>query len=277
VPRNFNRGLVRLHKRIVASQIPWLIGGYARIRESAVYALYVPARLFRHPSRFKNNFLVYAQTRTGSTVLADLLNSNPFVRCERELFALGTVFTEAFINAKRSFYPDRAYGCKIMAYQLEQQVSPSGMHPFMLKMHIQGWKILYLTRRNVLRQALSHLLVQLGGEYYLLASDSSPLGRFNIDLDDLQHTIRKIEAAAVRDEKVLEGIPHLKLVYEDDLLQPEKHQETLNNTLTYLGLPASPVKTELRRITPAKISDFVENFEELKSFVNNTSYADFLE
>ena len=277
MPKRFNKGLVRLHEWAVASRKPWLIQTHSRIRELAVYAVHFPMRLFFHPSRFQNNFIIYAQPRTGSTVLVDLLNSSPFVCCEREIFVLQTIGTESFLKAKRSLYPDKAYGCKIMGYQLERQVSFSEMQPFLQKMHDQGWKIIHLARRNILRQALSQLLVRRGGRLHRLTNDCSPLTQVHIDVNELQQTLQKIEITSARDEAILTGISHLKLTYEDSLLQPEKHQDTLDKVFTYLGLPISLVHTRLRRITPKEISSFVGNFEEVKSFLDGTPYAKFVE
>ena len=192
MPQRFNKGFVRLHELILASKLPWLIGTYAKIREFAVYTIHFPARFFLDSSCFQNNFLIYAQPRTGSTLLVDLLNSSPYIRCEREIFVLRTIWTEAFINAKRSLYPDKAYGCKIMGYQLERQLTSLGMQPFLWKMHQRGWKIIHLKRRNVLRQALSQVLVQQGGQLHRLATDSSRAVPLRIDLNKLQQAIQGI-------------------------------------------------------------------------------------
>ena len=154
------------------------------------------------------------------------------------------------------------------------------MHDFLISLHKQGWKIIFLTRRNVLRHALSILLAKTGGigelHNYLQKDAPIDLEKIYIDINNLHDLMINIQETNARDEEVLNRIPHFKIVYEDDLLRSELHQKTMDRIFEYLGLNSSPVKTDLVRLTSDNLSDFVANFEELKTFLHKSGYEKFL-
>jgi len=276
----FHEFMIRTNESIIISNKPWLIRFYGVIREFSVYSLHYSSKLFKRTKSSNNNFIIYTQGRSGSTLLIDLINSNPEIHCDREIFSIPTVFTEKFIISKRSLYSDRAYGCKIRSRQLQRQVGMNYMHNFMLKMHKMSWKIIYLTRRNILRHALSTILMWqrgLGKHHQYKNHGPYQLEKIHVDFNELQKTMEKIQELNVRDEDVLEGIPHLRLIYEEDLIRSECHQKALDKVFYYLDLPSWPVTTQFERITSDNLSDFIENFDELKSSFTKTPFAKYLQ
>lgn len=276
IHKDMQETLIRVNDFIIRSEKVWLIKSYSLAREFLTYALSFPLSLLRVFSRCRG-FIIYAQERTGSTLLVDLLNSNPHIHCDREVFALKVLFGTTFLQARRGLHPQAAYGCKVMGYQLERQVTQPCMRTFMHKMHAREWKIIYVARRNVLRQAISHLIMEMRGKAHLLAEAPAVDRRFHIDLSHLQERMRQIETYTARDKKALLHIPHLKLVYEDDLLKPANHQSTIDKVCSFLGTPTAPARTRLTRITSDRLQDFVQNFEEIESLLSKTPYAQFID
>lgn len=277
--KKFDEIMIRLNEAIASSRKPWIINSYGLIREFGIYSLTLPFTISRIKCKKKNKFFIYSQARTGSTLLVYLLNSHPLIHCDREIFTFRTLFTESFIKARRMLYSGRIYGCKIIESQLQRQVTQNGMAQFMRKMHAQEWKIIYLSRKNVLRHALSKLLVtHRGKEKRHQFAKNAPfhLEKIDIDINKLHSVMSGIQETNARDEEVLNGIPHLKIAYEDDLLRSDLHQKTSDRIFEYLGLNSSPVKTDLVRITSDNLSDFVANYEELKTFIHKTPYTKFL-
>jgi hypothetical protein len=88
--------------------------------------------------------------------------------------------------------------------------------------------------------------------------------------------LKNIEEEHTWDEKVIKEIPHYYVDYDDDLLKSEKHQVTMDKIFEYLGLPSCQVNTRFVRLTSDKISDFVENYQDMKESLANTKYARFL-
>ena len=75
---------------------------------------------------------------------------------------------------------------------------------------------------------------------------------------------------------MLESLPYLEIIYEENLLTTNQHQPTADKIFTYLNLPSVPVKTSLQK-TPYKISEVIENYEEIAAILKQTQYAKFLE
>jgi len=86
-----------------------------------------------------------------------------------------------------------------------------------------------------------------------------------------------MESNAVKEEEVMDGIPHLNLVYESDLLDRKQHQITCNNVFNYLGLPSAPVETEMKRTSSDKLSDYIGNYEEVAKIIRKTNYVRYLD
>jgi hypothetical protein len=79
-----------------------------------------------------------------------------------------------------------------------------------------------------------------------------------------------------REQQALAGTSYLPLLYEEHLLKPTHHQQTLNRVFDYLGVESIPVKTRFQKTTAPQISDFIENYDEIESLVAQTDYARFL-
>jgi hypothetical protein len=87
-------------------------------------------------------------------------------------------------------------------------------------------------------------------------------------------TWRKI--VSEHERRLLERIPHLPLVYEDNLLESGCHQRTADTIADYLGIPHVEVATDYARVTPRGLSAFVDNYEELVRFVEKTEFREYL-
>jgi len=241
--------------------------------------LCLPNLLLRTNKNNKVDFIIYSQGRTGSTLLVDLFNSHPSVYCDREVFFLKTLFPHLFLKAKSLVYRKRNYGCKIQGRQLQLQVGGYSAKPFMEKLNNSGWKIIYLKRRNLLRHAMSRIIYrQIGTSNRHLYKKDSPLNinKFNIDVDELFVNIDKIQKTNKFDEEVLRDIPKLTLTYEDDLLKPETHQDTMDRIFYYLGLQSCSVNSDLVRITSNEFRDFISNYDEFESRIVNSPYSMYL-
>ena len=139
------------------------------------------------------------------------------------------------------------------------------------------WKLVYLRRENVLRQAISFLVVQeRRGKWHDRASEPDSGFRVRIDPETLQMRVRGFEVSNVLYDGLLEALPALRLSYEDDLLRGDLHQATADRVFEYLGLPPAPIATRLRRSTADRLEQFVENYDEVVETIRAGKYARFL-
>lgn len=116
-------------------------------------------------SRKESKFLIFSQGRTGSNLLASLINSNPDVHCDNEIFnrtlmpssnkilqyiILRLPLLYTLLKRKRS--KAISYGFKLSYYQLRNTEKTIN------DLHSKGWKVIYLQRRNIIKQSISWII-----------------------------------------------------------------------------------------------------------------------
>lgn len=226
-----------------------------------------------------NKFVIFAQARTGSILLGSLLNSHPKIFCDGEIFSVwnkNLFFPFQYIQCHATRRENRVYGWQLKIDQLIllQRTDPQ---QFMFHLQKSGWKIIYLRRANLLRQAISELIARSRDEW--ADTTKTPLRnlRIHIDCNRLLDLIKYREKMLRQEENALKNLLYLPVVYEADLLQSQRQQETLNCIFNYIGLSSISVKTKYFRTTSDRLSDFVQNYDEMVSAVKQTDYYRFIE
>jgi LPS sulfotransferase NodH len=222
-------------------------------------------------------FVIFTQGRTGGQLLVELLNSNPGIHCEHEILYWKVLFPELFAKGRSLLSKGDVYGFRVKIYQLTKKQGMKDPKKFMSSLHRHGWKIIYLKRANILRQALSYLFAIHRGSFQHSSSDVPvKLERMHVDSDRLIELLEEREMRLDSEKEVLRSLPHITIVYEDDLVRAENHQKTLDRLFDYLDVPHTPVKSKLVRTGADKLSDTIENFEEVSEILGKTKYAKFL-
>ena len=276
----FHRKLIKLVDKLLLSENLFLIRLYSLSRELLNYLLCLPSLILINPPDNKINFIIYSQGRTGSTLLVDLLNSHPLIHCDREVFFLKTLLPYNFLKSKSIIYGKQNYGCKIQGRQLQLQVGDSGIKPFIKTFNQYGWKIIYLKRRNILRHAISKLVymeIGMQNRHQHTGEKKLNINQFRIDSKKLFEFMADIERVNEFDEEILREIPKITLTYEDHLLQPEKHQETMDKIFNFLGIESCVVRSDLDRITGKDLRSFITNYDEVASLISKSDYAKYIE
>lgn len=207
-----------------------------------------------------------------------LIGSHPAIHCEKEIFhrrVANRLFSPSrYINARAVLSPKSVYGCKLKIYQLTEDQAMKDPGRFLLDLHAAGWKFVYLVRQDLFRKALSLVVAQARGTFTVRAGETQPkLGPVRIDADELIAAMRERNAHGQRETEALGEIPHLTITYEEDLLRPEAHQATSDRVFELLGLPSVPVGAPLVRTSRDRISDYIENYDELVEAVQRTELA----
>lgn len=243
-------------------------------KQASVYASRLRPSRLRPVAAGRISFVIFAQGRTGSTLLVDLMNSHDGVQCDGEIFGWPVRFPDAWLKAHRQRWPDLHYGFKVKPYQLsiDQGLDPVA---WVRRVHERGWKLIYLSRRNVLRHALSNMVAEQVGFTFRGVRPADSAG-ITVDPEML------LGAMSVREEQreveyaALAGVPHVSVCYEDDLLKPERHQATLDRLSDALGLPRARARAEVRRITSDDLRTTIANYDEVASAVGSTRWAPLL-
>jgi LPS sulfotransferase NodH len=250
-----------------------------RIRK-AKYKNYLDYRI-RYP---EDKFVIYTRGRTGSTVLTELLNCHPRIFCDVEIFNYiycrsRVMFPNAYIKScskRATIYNKPVYGFKVKIAQLRYEHKYSHYDKILSGLAEDGWKFIHLKRVNFLRHKLSSLIASETKVFHLRNGDMSDQKRIKVDFDTLLSGITYGEEVERTEEENLKNIPHVKIIYETDILDNSRHQETADKVFKYLGVPSHPVTTDLKRITVDKLEDMILNYEEIESKLKGTQYEKYL-
>lgn len=227
----------------------------------------------------RHKFIIFCSPRVGSGLLSNLLNSHPDIHVDDVILSSN--------RAKKLFLPIRyikgysmafekpVYGFKIHPDNLDYQ--NINTQKFLLKFQQAGWKIIHMKRTNILRQQISVMVAKQRNKWFDTVGYPLINLMFYIDKDELINKIQSQSLEYYHENNILKQIPHLTITYEDDLLRAGQHQKTADRLFEYLGIESIPVTTKYKRTTTEKLSDFIENYDEIVSVLRKTKYAKFLD
>jgi LPS sulfotransferase NodH len=258
--------------------------GYARIEAIIPSEIKVNVRLlfrigalpFKKRNSPEKRFVIYSLGRSGSTLLTSLLNSHHLIHCDGEIFNRFVLLPKKHLDVCVSRSEAEVYGFKLLTYHIEDVQRLLSPRQFLVYLNEVGYQFIYVTRANLLRHALSNVYAR-HVNFHCRSADGPPKRKaIRVEVEDVMHWMKAIEARCGFEREILQGIPFLPLSYEDDLQSTEVHQRTVDRVCDYVGVPSARVSTDLQRVTPKALSDFVINVDELSEALVGTPYARFL-
>lgn len=253
-----------------------------RIREALDYFNY----LFYSSQIPDHKFIIFATARTGSTLLTDLLNSHPLINCDSEILLKfvkninqSPLFPETYIKSQAIKSLSPFYGCNLKYYQLNKISLPLNICPenIIVNLYKSGWKIIYLKRENILKSSLSNLIAEKRGQWNHTSDKPFKKIKFFIDYEKLLKSIKYHQIVMLEEKIIMEKIPHLPLIYEQDLLHSQQHQITGDKVYQYLSLKSHPVKSQYKKVSSNNLADDIENYQEIISKLQQSEYAKFID
>ncbi|MFB6230721.1 MAG: hypothetical protein ABEL04_06140 [Salinibacter sp.] len=224
-------------------------------------------------------FILFGRGRSGTTALLSMLDDVPALHCEGEVLHNYVPYPYRHVLGRSARAAAPGYGCKILSYQV-QDVQNALEHPasFIDRLWNEGgFQILYLRRANLLRHALSNIRARR--EQFHKKKDDTPdeARALRVDPDHVMEWIRSSEALGAYEERLLEGVPHLSLTYEEHIRDPDVHQATVDEICASLGVESAPIESSYRKIAPPSVREGVANYDELVRRLRGTPYEKYLE
>jgi hypothetical protein len=220
----------------------------------------------------QRGLIVYAQGRSGTTLLGDLLDCHPEIVYEDEILHDPVRFPRAYVMAQRAQHPRSWYGFHVKPYQLSDDQHVADQGRWLRSMVRLGWRIVYLRRTNLVHQVLSNARALTAGAYEARQLGER-LGPIEVDPQVILEHAHARERMWPIEERALAGLKHVALTYEEDLLVEEAWQRALDRVFDHLGLSRVPVSTNLRRLGADRLEDLVSNAGELRAALADTPYA----
>lgn len=227
---------------------PYVLGRWHKDRASwKGYAfearVHAKGLLGRHDLR---KFLMVGRPRSGTTLLARLLNQVQGVHCDGEVLHHAVLAPRAFLNRLASIKPARAYGAKLISYQMFEVQKIAEPPRFFQDLIADGFTLVHL-RRETFAQSLSLSVAQSLQHYHI--KSSGPVAERRVEIDP-QAFLRQVEWNRLMldyEDQLFAALPHIRVEYEADLRGADSHQATVDRICAALGLPASPVTADLQK------------------------------
>lgn len=250
-----------------------------------------------------NKFVILTLPRTGSTLLSKSLNRHPEIFCDDEIFHFS--FKDYFsknqfrflkipflpkkinyvINYPATFFrlkkfldeyytnkPDENFktrGFKLMYYQT---FYVPGLINYFKKNDV---KIILLLRENIFHNALSDLRARATGIYHYKNENEemvSGLPKLNVDISALKNKMDHIIYQNNKLERIVKNMNHIKMRYEDFT----DWNNTMNSIFAFLNVSTQQLSAGAKKLNPDKTEDMIANFNEVKNWLQQNNYAEFI-
>lgn len=229
-------------------------------------------RFFGH--QVYQRFAIVGNARTGSNYLLDGLKTSRAIRMYHEIFAshsreIGKDFDKILSTTYRyESKSTRMVGFKVFYNHLTEDEWKR------LVAH-DDLKVIHLTRQNRLRTIISLEIAFKTGQWTRAAKSGGPKEkRVILDPSKLLKRLEQIEEGEAATRSRFRDRQILEIVYEELVRAP---YETFESVGAYLGVHGiDPGKIRLRRQNPESLAQLIVNYDEVKSALQNTRFAEFL-
>ena len=221
-------------------------------------------------------FIIVADLRSGSTLLATSLDSHPAVRCHGELFhpellpdnqvgGGGRYRMSGAQLAARAFAGRGlgAAGFRAMVF-LPAPSQPQWADAWDFLRAVDGLRVIYLTRRNALAQYASLLIARRSGVYHpydhdpILNPKNRP--RLTVEVEEFHRWRQERAELFARRRQTLAGKPSLKLGYEDLTAGWPKE---IMRVQEFLGVEPLPLLQAKQKQEQRPLSEVIANYEQV--------------
>lgn len=227
----------------------------------------------------EKRFVLFGRGRSGTTALVSMLDALPGVLCEGEILRNCVPFPYLHVLGRSARTRNRVYGCKILSYQIRdvQWTLPAQEDVLRILHDENHFQVLYLRRSNLLRHALSNIRARREGFEREKNADEAGSGAIRVDPDHVVEWMRSSEALQTYEHRLLEGVPHLSLTYEEHIRDPSRHQDTVDDVCEFLGIESAPTRSRYAKMAPPSLREGVANYDQLALRLEGTEYERFLE
>jgi hypothetical protein len=175
------------------------------------------------------------------------------------------LFPERYLRGHSSRWPDKNFLCHVKMYHLSTRRRPVEPRSFLHGLSDDGWRIIFLRRTDRVRQALSFIVAEARGSYHK-RDDRPETITVHVSRECLEAVLRR-DAVGAQEREALAGIDYHEVVYERDLEDASKHQQTIDGVLDFLSLPRRPASTSLRKVIAQPLREVVLNYDEFSRWV----------
>lgn len=193
-------------------------------------------------------FLMFGRPRSGTTLLRRLLNQVDGLQCDGEMLHHAVLSPRGFLNRLAGIKPARAYGCKLLSYQMFEVQKIADPVAFFEGLLADGFSLIHV-RRDTFDQALSLSVAQTTRSYHMVNGQRTEAKTVELDPDLFAAQLRHHSAMLAYEDLLMSGLPHEVVQYETDLRDADRHQPCVDRLCAAIGVAPSPVTADTERVS----------------------------
>ena len=156
--------------------------------------------------------------------------------------------------------PNYLFGFKLSAVDLMMTYGMGEPHRFVELLYNQGYKLIHLQRRDLMRHAIAILKAQRPGSR-------------RVDPQALLVTLKQLDDQRIAEAAIIAQVPHLTITYETDLLDPNVHNMTAQRLCRFLSLQPKQPTHHSMKLVHQQISNLIDNYDEVHATLKQSDYA----
>lgn len=225
------------------------------------------------------NFVIFGQGRSGSNLLRTLLNSHPLIHCDNELFNPRRLAAEKPLNRlliklmpikhiekMQARSNAEIYGFKLFGFHHKN--AGKLLH----QLYAQGWKIIYIQRKNVLKQVFSGIIGIRTQKYLRTENTPAPAETYHIPCEQVVNAYKYRNKMLLTEKHVVSSLEHCSVIYEEHLQEAYMWPETAARIFHFLDIDPVEVSTSVLKTDPRPDYERIENFGEIIHHLNENGY-----
>lgn len=221
----------------------------------------------------KPSFVVLDIGQSGGMHLFQWFYAHKKITFQEDILSQAVRFPRMSVYQRVRQCNSDVYGFSATVEQLRQVQRMADPNQFLQDLHRGGCRVIYLHRRDALRHALATLKTYSVNFRFDTPESIARTGRFTVNVGELIDCLQYLDNQRVEAHAILNEVPHLSLVYEEDLIDPNNYQMTAERLSTFLDIPdIQPIGNPLK-LVHQQLEDIVTNYDELCKGLEQSDYA----
>jgi hypothetical protein len=211
--------------------------------------------------------------RSGTTAIADLLNSSRLVQCDSVISShlRADPLAAAQSRAREAERGGaKAYGLRLLVPHLLENYSVSDVPGFIRLLDEQDWKIINVKRSSRGRTIASFMHAEINGFHRTEDHGHWRFQPFYASREDLERWRDAVSRWAEAERQALQGVESFEVVYERDLAVGHAQQATAASIVKWLtGTQPGMMHTKFRRQIPdIPLPEIFINYAEIQDILS---------
>ncbi len=161
---------------------------------------------------------------------------------------------------------DKALGFKVMLSHVEEY------HPLQSIIANENYKIIKLSRKNILKSSLSSILMKKRNVAHSV--ENIEARKVHVDPESLVKQLKKQEKDTLKLNSLFPSNQTMNITYEELFAD---NDYLFRNILSFIEVSSDNIKKPaLKKISPAEIKDIISNYDEVRKVLENRGYEEYL-